>query len=159
MNSRSKYSKSLQRTPGPIAPVSPRGAIIREILEALVEDVGADFDSIQVTLKSHLEMGLTDVIKGVKLHQFMVDIHERDEAGKFLKEEVCLKNGHCLSFAAIGESEEELKLTLAEIYRARRWGVTLEDLRNGITCGEVLLRHGIDPGVVRRGLDVEPELN
>jgi len=163
MNSKSKYEKSLEkrnaRPSGPIAPVTPRGLIIQEILELMVEEAGQDFDQILVTLNSHMQMGLPDEIRGVKRHQFMVDVHERDEFGKPLAGEIGLKNGHCIAFAAIGESEENLKLTLEEIRRAKRWGATIEDLKNGITCGEVLLRNGIDPGVAMKSLDTKPELN
>lgn len=163
MNSKSKYEKSLEkrnaRPSGPIAPVTPRGVIIRAILEMLIEQAGEEFDCISVTLKSWLEMGLTGKIRGAREEQCRVEIHDRDELGEPLKEAVCLKNGHSVEFAAIGESEAGLRLTLEEILRGRRWGVTLEDLRNGITNGEVLLRNGIDPDVARKSQNATPELN
>jgi len=163
MNCKSRYEKSLEkrnaRPSGPIAPVTPRGEIIRAILEVLIEEAGTDFDCISVTLSSWLEMGLTGEIRGTKPEQCRVEIYQRDESGKPLREAICLKNGHSVEFAAIGESEADLMLTLEEIHRGRGWGLTLEDLRNGITVGEVLLRNGIDPDVVKKIRDVRPELN
>jgi len=133
-----------------LCPITQRGLVIRKIIEAAVQLAGPKFEAVVVTYESAIAMGLpTGGLRGVAAHELQV-INDPSYRGK---EEIWVQGDRCLAFQSVGESNEELAMTLEELRRGALWRLSLEDLQNGITNGEVLVRHGLDPNVARKGLN------